>query len=84
VSAIRASRDTGSANGVAARIFFVGYPWRPGVAMVNSEDNNEWGDFRFGQTNVWGQFVNTVPPTIDVLGITDTAQTFFLDLIKVA
>jgi hypothetical protein len=73
-----------SANGVAARIFFVGYPWRPGVPMVNAEDNNEWNDFRFGQTGVWGQFVNTVPPTIDVMGITDTAQTFFLDLIKVA
>lgn len=73
-----------SANGVAARIFFVGYPWRPGVPMLNAEDNNEWGDFRFGNIGTWGQFVNTVPPTIDVMGITDTAQTFFLDLIKVA
>jgi len=71
------------ANLVAARIFFVGSPWRPGVPAVNSEDNNEWGDFRYGNIGVLGQFKNTVPPTIDCMGITDTAQVFILDLIKV-
>ena len=73
-----------SANGVFSRIFFVGYPWRPGAPMLNAEDNNEWIDFRYGNTGTWGQFVNTVPPTVDVMGITDTAQVFLLDLIKVA
>jgi hypothetical protein len=73
-----------SANGCASRIFFVGYSWRPGVLMGNTENDNEWSDFRFGNSGVWGQFVSTIPPTIDVMGITDTAQVFFLDLIKVA
>lgn len=73
-----------SANMVFARVFFVGYPWRPGAPALNAEDNNEWTDFRFGNVGVWGQFVNTVPPTIDCMGVTDTAQNFFLDLIKVA
>lgn len=72
------------ANLVAARVFFVGSPWRPGVPAVNSEDNNEWGEFRYGGIGTWGSFVNTVPPTIDCMGITDTAQVFLLDLIKTA
>jgi len=73
-----------SANQVAARIFFVGYAWRPGVPAVNTEDNNEWWHFRFGNIGVWGEFDNTVPPTIDFMGITDTAETVYLDLIKVS
>lgn len=73
-----------SANGVAARLFFVGGAWRPGVIMQNTEDNNEWPDFRYGNTGVWGEFDNTTPPSIDVMGITDTAQVGFLDLIKTA
>jgi len=72
------------ANLCAARIFFVGGQWRPGVLARNAEDNNEWKDFRFGAIGVWGEFDNTVPPTIDCMGITDTAQVFELDLIKVS
>jgi hypothetical protein len=72
------------ANACAARIFFKGQTWRPGVLCENSEDNNEFGDFRFGGMGVLGQFTNLVPPSIDVMGITDTAQVFYLDLIKVA
>lgn len=73
-----------SANGVAARIFFIGYAWRPGAPMLNTEDNNEWPDFRFGNTGVWGEFDNTTPPSVDFMGITDTAQVVLLDLIKTA
>lgn len=73
-----------SANGNASRIFFVNYAWRPGVLMGTAEATNEWEDFRFGNSGVYGQFQSTVPPTIDVMGITDTAQVFLLDLIKVA
>jgi hypothetical protein len=71
-----------SANGVAARIFFVGGTWRPGVAMGNTENDNEWPDFRFGNTGVWGEFDNTTPPTVDFMGVTDSAQVVFFDLIK--
>lgn len=70
------------ANLVAARVFFVGGQWRPGTYACNVGDNNEWPDFRYGNTGVWGEFDNTTPPSIDCLGITDTAQEFILDLIK--
>lgn len=72
------------ANLVAARLFFVGGTWRPGVPAENTEDNSEWPDFRFGNIGVWGEFDNTTPPSVDCMGITDTAQTFYLDLIKTA
>lgn len=72
------------ANLVAARIFFVGSAWRPGCPAANVSDNNDWPDFRYGNIGVWGQFDNTVPPTVDCLGITDTAQEFEFDLIKVS
>lgn len=71
-----------SANQVAARVFFVGYPWRPGVAAMTSELAIEWPIFRYGGLGVFGEFDNTVPPTIDFMGITDTAETLYIDLIK--
>jgi hypothetical protein len=72
------------ANLVASRIFFKGATWRPGWFAGNSEDNNEWETFRYGNPGVLGQFTNLVPPSIDCMGVTDSAQVFFLDLIKVA
>lgn len=72
------------ANLCAARVFFVASPWRPGCLAVNLTANNEWPDFRVGNIGVWGEFDNTVPPSIDCMGITDTTQEFFLDLIKTA
>lgn len=71
-----------SANGCAARLFFVGGAWRPGVLMQNTETQSEWLDFRYGNIGVLGEFDNTTPPSLDVMGITDTAQVVFLDLIK--
>lgn len=73
-----------SANQVAARIFFVGSPWRPGVLATTVENDNE--DFypRFGNIGVFGEFDNTVPPTIDFVGITDVGEAVYLDLIKTA
>jgi hypothetical protein len=73
-----------SANQCAARLFFVGGSWRPGVPALNTEDNNEWFFFRHGNSGVWGEFDNTTPPSVDFMGITDTAEVCFLDLIKVS
>jgi hypothetical protein len=73
-----------SANGCAARVFFVGSPWRPGALMVNAEANNEDFYLRYGNIGVWGEFDNTVPPTVDFMGITDTAEVVYFDLIKTA
>jgi hypothetical protein len=71
-----------SANGVAARLFVPSYAWRPGVPMVNAEDNNDAWEFRYGGVGVMAEFDHTVPPTVDFLGVTDTSETVFLDLIK--
>lgn len=73
-----------SPNGVAARLVFVGGAWRPGVLCVDDEDALDPWWCRFGGMGVLGQFNNTTPPTIDVLGITDTSQDVWLDLIKVS
>lgn len=72
-----------SANSCYARFFFKGSIWRPGVPTANAEDNNEWPYFRFGNYGVWDQFNNVTPPSMDVHGVTDTAQQGYLDLIKV-
>lgn len=71
-----------SANGVVARLFPVGGTWRAGVPMLNSEDQWDIGSFRFGNLGVLGEFDNTTPPSMDFLGVTDTAQVVLLDLIK--
>lgn len=73
-----------SANSNAARLFPVGGAWRPGCLTGNAEANDTWKDFRFGQTGVWCEFDNTTPPSLDVMGITDTAEVVYLDLIKTA
>jgi hypothetical protein len=71
------------ANLVAARIYASGAAWRPGVYAANLANDNDWPDFRYGNTGIWCEFDNTVPPTVDCLGVTDTTQEFVLDLIKV-
>ena len=78
-----------SANSCAARLFFVamagansGSQWRPGCLTQNTEAQEGWADFRFGNTGVWGAFNNVTPPSVDVMGITDTAQVVYLDLIR--
>lgn len=72
------------ANLVAARVYCSGAAWRPGVYAANLSNDNDWPDFRYGNAGVWGQFDNTVPPTVDCLGVTDTSQEFIFDLIKVS
>lgn len=73
-----------SANQNAARIFFPGYAWRPGVIAGATDATVEWPLFRYGNIGVFGEFDNTVPPTVDFMGITDTAEVVFFDLIKTA
>lgn len=73
-----------SANSVYHRYFFKGSFFRPGAPCLNAEDNNEWPLFRVGNLGVWDQFNNVTPPSVDVMGITDTAEVGFMDLIKVS
>lgn len=71
-----------SANGVAARLVIPGYQWRPGVPCVNALGENGRDIYRFGRMGVFGRFHTSQPPTMDCLGITDTAQIVHLDIIK--
>jgi hypothetical protein len=70
-------------NLVAARLVFPGGRWRPGVPAVNGIGDADFEPLRHGMSGVLGSFDSNQPPTLDALGVTDSAQTIFLDLIKV-
>lgn len=69
-------------NLIAARLVFKGGKWRPGCPAVNSLGDRDGKFFRNGNLGVWGEFDQTTPPAIECLGVTDTSQIIFLDLIK--
>lgn len=71
-------------NLVAARLVFVGGAFRPGVPAVNAVGDLDPAIFRYGRHGTFGVFHSNTPPTVDGLGITDTAQTYIFDLIQVA
>lgn len=72
-----------SIDAVAARLVFRGGAWRPGCPVVNALSDLDPPIFRMGRMGVWGEFEQTTPPSLDVLGGVATAQTILLDLIKV-
>lgn len=71
-------------NLVAARLVFVGGQFRAGVPAVNAVGNRDFYNGRYGRMGSFGMFDVNQPPTLDCLGVTDTAQTVWLDLIKVS
>ena len=70
-----------SSNGVGFRFRFQGSPWRPGGPVANDEVDLDHPLFRYGGLGVWGEFDHRSPPTLDVIGVTSSAQEVFLDLI---
>ena len=70
-----------SANGVVFRLLFQGSPWRPGGVVINGEEEIGNDIQRQGQMGIWGEFDSRTTPQIEILGITDSAQEVFLDLI---
>jgi len=70
---------------VAARLVFVGLPWRPGVIGVSGTDLGDIKAFRFGGTGSWGEFEHDAPPTVDTLANAAGAITpeVILDLVQV-
>ncbi|MAH49984.1 hypothetical protein CMI37_29465 [Candidatus Pacearchaeota archaeon] len=70
-----------STNGVVFRLLFQGSPWRPGGVVVNDEADQGTDWQRQGGLGIWGEFDSRTTPQIEVLGITDSAQEVFLDLI---
>ena len=70
-----------SANGVVWRLLFQGSPWRPGGVCVNDEADQGLTWQRDGNLGVLGEFNSFTTPSIEVLGVTDSAQEVFLDLV---
>jgi len=70
-----------SANGVVFRLLFQGSPWRPGGIVVNDEAEIGNDVQRQGQMGLWGEFDSRTTPQIEILGVTDSAQVGYLDLI---
>jgi len=70
-----------STNGVVFRLLFQGSPWRPGGVVVNDEADIGNDLQRQGEMGVWGEFDSRTTPQIEILGVTDSAQVVYLDLI---
>lgn len=73
------------ANLVASRLVFPGggdNSFRPGCPGSTDAFVLEADNFRKGKLGVYGTFRQDNPPTLDSLGVTDTAQALTLDLIK--
>jgi len=73
-----------SANLIAARLVYQGSFWRPGVPAVANVANAANPHFRYGRFGSFGEFDSTLIPGVECLGVTDTAEVFIFDLIKVA
>ncbi len=82
-----------SATGIAARVIIgnarMGCPMN--VDTLLNQRSNVFRDGRFGRRGVynyfesWGQFVSTALPQVEVFAVSaDTAETFYLDLLRVA
>jgi len=71
-----------STNLIVARLVFPGGRWRPGVPGANAPGDVDAPQFRYGASGVIGSFNSNSPPSIDMIGITDTAEDVILDLIK--
>lgn len=71
-------------NLVAARLVFPEQMARPGVLAVNAIGDNDPYWTRYGRLGIFGTFPHTNPPTLDALGITDSAQSIILDLARVS
>jgi len=66
---------------VVFRLLFQGSPWRPGGVVVNDEADIGNDLQRQGGMGVWGEFDSRTTPQIEILGVTDSAQVVYLDLI---
>ena len=72
-------------NLLAGRLVFVGggaSSWRPGVPAVNVNTDLDPEYFRFGGMGSYGTFDQDNPPSVELVGHTDSAQTLVFDLIK--
>ena len=70
---------------VAARLRFQTYQMLPGCLGRATAATKPEKTFREGRLGEWGRFTNTAIPTLEILcTAADTAQTGFMDVIKIA
>ncbi len=67
----------------AVRLVFPDSSPRPGVPAVSGVTEDDLDIFRNGELGVWGTFDSESPFSVDALGHTDTAQTLYVDLVKI-
>lgn len=75
-----------SATALAGRLVIPGYNWRPGVVGSVLESSQDYSKFRDGHSmGVLGIFDHLNPPNLEMLATTaDTAETLYLDCVKIA
>jgi len=77
--------DVIGATAQAMRLRFAGGGYCPGVLVQQAAGQFFLDSFRMGQMGEYGQFENSLPPQIDVLGTAGAVTlTIFLDIIKVS
>jgi hypothetical protein len=73
-----------SATCIGARLTFEGQWERPGCLGTDLVTSQEWPYFHNGNLGVWGNFHSYRMPSLEFLSVSaDTAQTVFMDLIRV-
>lgn len=73
-----------SAGAKAARLVMQETAARPGVIAYDSNADLEHPMFRNGNMGVFGSFVHTAIPQVEFLSLSaDTAETVFLDIVKI-
>lgn len=71
------------ANGIAARLLFVGYSWRPAFIALDKTADQFAQLFRRGNIGVFGEFEFDQPPQVELLSTGTTTGDIYLDLIQV-
>jgi hypothetical protein len=73
-----------STNAQAARLIFQNQFYRPGALSVTGLQNRSHDMFRYGNSGVYGRFIQTAMPTVQVLAnAADATHEVYLDLIRI-
>lgn len=76
--------DVTAANCIAMRFAFAGGGYRPGLLCQQNPGEFFLDTFRMGNCGVFGEFENSLPPQIDILGTSGSITlAVFLDIIKI-
>lgn len=74
-----------STGAIAARLVIPGSAYRPGVIAFDAESDFGTTYARRGELGNWGEFEHVFPPQVEFLSVSaDTAETVYLDVVKVA